>query len=79
MLNHNNYIWIIQITMTYTWTQMVLCWIVVIANGLYNIKTKYTWINIVVTLALGLGPRQRFAKVQAKSEARKSHFMLPRM
>ncbi len=30
----------------------------------------------VITLALGLQPRQRLAKVQAKSEARESHFML---
>jgi hypothetical protein len=29
----------------------------------------------VATLALGLQPRQGFAKVRAKSEARESHFM----
>jgi len=32
---------------------------------------------IVATLALGLWPRQGFAKVCAKSEAWKSHFMFP--
>jgi hypothetical protein len=31
----------------------------------------------VTTLALGLRPRQGLAKVQAKYEARESHFMLP--
>jgi hypothetical protein len=30
----------------------------------------------VITLALGSQPRQGLAKVQAKSEARESHFML---
>jgi hypothetical protein len=30
----------------------------------------------VATLAMGSWPRQRLAKVQAKSEARESHFML---
>jgi hypothetical protein len=32
---------------------------------------------IVTTLALGSRPKQGFAKVWAKSEARESHFMLP--
>jgi len=32
--------------------------------------------EFVVTLDLGLKPRQRLAKVRAKSEAQKSHFML---
>jgi len=32
---------------------------------------------IVVTLALGSRPRQGLVKVQAKKEARKSHFILP--
>jgi hypothetical protein len=31
----------------------------------------------VATLALGSRPRQGLAKVQAKNEARESHFMLP--
>jgi hypothetical protein len=31
----------------------------------------------VATLALGLRPRQRLTKVQAKNEAQESHFMLP--
>jgi hypothetical protein len=30
----------------------------------------------VATLALGSRPKQKLAKVQAKSEARESHFML---
>jgi hypothetical protein len=34
--------------------------------------TKY-----VATLALGSWPKQRLVKVQAKSEAWESHFMLP--
>jgi hypothetical protein len=29
----------------------------------------------IMTLALGLQPRQRLVKVQAKSEAQESHFM----
>jgi hypothetical protein len=33
--------------------------------------------KIVTTLALGSWPKQGLAKVRAKSEARKSHFMLP--
>jgi len=33
----------------------------------------------VVILALGLQPRQRLVKVRAKSEARESHFMLPKV
>jgi hypothetical protein len=33
----------------------------------------------VVTLTLGLWPRQRLMKVRAKSEARESHFMLLRV
>jgi hypothetical protein len=33
----------------------------------------------VATLALGSQPKQGLTKVQAKSEARKSHFMLSRM
>ncbi len=33
----------------------------------------------VVTLTLGSQPRQRLVKVQAKYEARKSHFMLLRV
>jgi hypothetical protein len=32
----------------------------------------------ITTLALSLRPRQGLAKVQAKSEARESHFMLPK-
>jgi hypothetical protein len=32
------------------------------------------WV-VVATLALGLQPRQRLARVQAKREARESHFM----
>jgi hypothetical protein len=36
-------------------------------------------IGIVVTLTLGSQPRQGLAKVQAKSEAQESHFMLPGM
>jgi hypothetical protein len=34
---------------------------------------------LVTTLALGLQPRQGLAKVWAKREAQKSHFMLLRM
>jgi hypothetical protein len=36
-------------------------------------------IKDVVTLALGSQPRQRFAKVRTKYEARESHFMFLRM
>jgi len=32
--------------------------------------------NVVTTLTLGLRPRQRLAKVQAKRETQESHFML---
>ncbi len=39
-------------------------------------KTCYKHILIIATLALGLQPKQRFAKVWAKNEARESHFML---
>jgi hypothetical protein len=35
--------------------------------------------GIVATLALGSRPRQGFARLQAKKEARESHFMLPRV
>jgi hypothetical protein len=34
-------------------------------------------VHFVATLALGLWPKQRFAKVRAKNEAWESHFMLP--
>jgi hypothetical protein len=33
----------------------------------------------VITLALGLQPKQGFARVRAKKEARESHLMLPGM
>jgi hypothetical protein len=36
------------------------------------------WTLNVTTLTLGSRPRQGLAKVWAKSEARESHFMLPR-
>jgi len=35
----------------------------------------YNHVSIVATLALGSQPRQGLAKVRAKSEARKSHFL----
>jgi hypothetical protein len=41
------------------------------------VKCDNNVIAIVATLNLGSQPRQRFAKVQDKSEARESHFMLP--
>jgi hypothetical protein len=36
-------------------------------------------IESVTTLALGLRPRQRFARVQTKKEAQESHFVLSGM
>jgi len=39
--------------------------------------SMYPHIIHVVTLALGLWPRQELVKVWAKSKARESHFMLP--
>jgi hypothetical protein len=33
----------------------------------------------ITTLALGSRPKQGLARVQAKKEARESHFMLPRV
>jgi hypothetical protein len=37
-------------------------------------KTKIV-MTFIVTLTLGLQPRQRLVKVQAESEVRESHFM----
>jgi hypothetical protein len=37
-----------------------------------------TSLGYVITLALGSQPRQGFARVRAKREARESHLMLPR-
>jgi hypothetical protein len=42
---------------------------------LINLKKSLRY--IIATLALGSRPRQGFAKVWAKSEARESHLMLP--
>jgi hypothetical protein len=33
--------------------------------------------NIIVTLALGSRPRQRFARTRAKREAQESHLVFP--
>jgi hypothetical protein len=44
------------------------------------ISTRFNlWTNTqtVATLALGFGPRQGLARVRTKSEAQKSHFVLP--
>jgi hypothetical protein len=45
----------------------------------YELKVlHYELLNVnVVTLTLGSRPKQGLAKVQAKSEARESHFMFP--
>jgi hypothetical protein len=49
-------------------------------KAIINSKSTNRQFNLVVaTLALSLQSRQRLAKVQAKSEAWKSHFMFLRM
>jgi hypothetical protein len=42
-------------------------------------KILFPLVSNVVTLTLGSQPRQGLAKVQAKSEARESHFMFARV
>ncbi len=48
--------------------------------GTYFIQIEVVALEeVVVTLALGLRPRQRLAKVRAKREAQESHLMFSRM
>jgi hypothetical protein len=59
---------------------MIVQYIQFAQDGVFLVWCGMFWnntkTNIVVTLALGLRPKQRFARVQAKSGARESHFML---
>jgi hypothetical protein len=46
-------------------------------NGIFWGKKNVMFIGVVTTLTLGSRPRQRLAKVGAKSEAQESHFTFP--
>ncbi len=48
-------------------------------NNVHFIDVEYSKQLSVATLTLGLQPRQGLAKLRAKSEARESHLMLPRV
>jgi hypothetical protein len=50
------------------------------SRGILALSCIKTWhIATIVTLALGLRPRQGLARVRAKREAQESHLMLPRV
>jgi hypothetical protein len=71
---HLKSIWIVLWRYFWMTLQCIVTWIVICTSSNYVFKSVE---NIVGTLTLGSQTRQGLAKVQAKSEAQESHFMLP--
>jgi hypothetical protein len=82
-----NFLYIILSVIHVSWTNLIsivkhLLHIPMPCKRLLQLKMNIIFvicITFITTLTLGLQPRQGLAKVQAKYEARESHFMLPRV